>query len=208
MVKQIFIAVGPLHPLAIILLEQPMRKHVYIDPTCLVASLIPSALEEYHKEISGYLIGSNGQSRRFKVVSAYSLQSVLKKRTWVEHGNASAIKRIDSLMKTLKMRVVGGFHTHPGGPHKLSRSDLEFIRETMARHELPSWLEVIVAVKKKEYASRQKLGWQLQALRSKMGMRVKATPWEGFAVTLSGYWVRPRGAPKEATLWTSKRYKF
>lgn len=186
-----------------------MRKNVYIDPTCLVASLIPSTLEEYHKEVSGYLIGSNGHAQpRLRVVSAYPLQSVLKKRTWVEHGNASAIKRIDSLMKTLKMRVIGGFHTHPEGPNRLSRSDIEHIRDTMSSRSLPFWLEIVAAVKKLDYATRQQPGWQLQAMKNKMGMIIRTSPSTGFHVTLSGYWVRPAGAPREVTLWTSKRYKF
>ena len=63
---------------------EKMRKNVYIDPKCLALSLIPSAIEEYHKEVSGYIIGSNGKlAKKLKVISAYPIQSDIKKRTFV-----------------------------------------------------------------------------------------------------------------------------
>jgi proteasome lid subunit RPN8/RPN11 len=185
-----------------------MRKNVYIDPRCLAMSLIPAALEEYHKEVSGYLIGSNGRNAgRLKVVSAYSLQSDIKKRTWVEHGNASAVKRVNKVLKTMNMHLVGGFHTHPLGPSRLSKSDIDFIRDKLEEHSLPSWLELIVSVKKKDYQTKHNPGWYLRHFPNKIGLTIKTSPWTGFDVFLSGYWIGKKGI-KEATLWTSKRYSF
>lgn len=186
-----------------------MRKNVYIDPHCLVTSLLPSAVEEYHKEVSGYLIGSNGAAaRRLKVISAYPMQSDIKMPTWVSHGNTSAVKRVDTVMKTMRMRLVGGFHTHPDGPNKLSRSDREFIEEKMEKHDLEAWFELILAVKKKEYLTPQEPGWALRPYANKLGMTVRASPWLGFDLTLSGFWVRPSHGITEATLWTRKRVSF
>lgn len=188
-----------------------MRKHVYIDPQCLMTSLIPSALEEYHKEVSGYLIGSNGsQARKLRIISVYPLQSDIKKRTWVQHGNESAVRRLEGIMKTMRMRVVGGFHTHPLGPSKPSSSDIDFIEDKLEQHSLPSWLELIVSVKKKDYHTKQKPGWYLRIFQKKIGMTIKTSPWTGFDIILSGFWIMNAGRAKvkEATLWTSKRCNF
>ncbi len=186
-----------------------MRKHVHIDPKCLALSLVPSAIEEYHKEVSGYLIGSNGsQASRLKVISAYPIQSDIKKRTWVMHGNESAVKRINGLMKTMNMKLIGGFHTHPLGPSRPSASDVEFIRERLEEYALPHWFELIMSVKKKYYSSPQDPGWGMRNYHNKIGMTIKPTPWMGFDVTLSGFWVRTKGRLKEATIWSSKKSSF
>ncbi|MBL7160330.1 MAG: Mov34/MPN/PAD-1 family protein [Candidatus Aenigmarchaeota archaeon] len=184
-----------------------MRKHVYIDPKCLATSLIPTALEEYHKEVSGYLIGSNGTGR-FKVVSAYPIQSDIKMPTWVETGNESAVRRVNKLMKTMRMRLVGGFHSHPLGPPRPSRNDIDFIRERLDEHSLQQWLEIIVSVRKKDYLTRHSTGWQLHQYENKLGMTIKTSPWTGFGVTLSGFWIPSSGRIREATLWTSRRCNF
>ena len=183
-----------------------MHKHVYIDPRCLATSLVPSVLEEYHKEVSGYLF--KGKGPKMRVISAYSLQTDIKMPTWVEHGNASAVKRVDRLMKTLKMNLIGGFHTHPLGPSKPSKSDIWFIQDKLAAYGLPHWLEIILSVKKKVYVHPHKIGWQLRKYEKKIGITIKTDPWTGYEITLSGFWVPPEGRFREATLWTSTRHNF
>jgi len=185
-----------------------MRKNVHIDPKCLVMSMIPSAIEEYHKEVSGYLIGSNGPSKKLRIISAYPMQSDIKKRTFVIHGNDSAVKRVNGVMRTMKMRIVGGFHTHPLGPSKPSRSDVDFIQEKLEEHSLPNWLELIMSVKKRDYESEHRPGWSLKQWEKKLGMTIKTGPWTGFDVTLSGFWIKRSGKVSEARLWTSKRHNF
>jgi len=185
-----------------------MRKNVHIESRCLMTSLIPSVLEEYNKEVSGYLIGSNGNSRRMKIVSAYSLQTDNRKPTWVEHGNLSAVKRVTDVMSTMRMSLVGGFHTHPEGPSKLSRSDIDFIEEKMEEHSLPHWFELITSVKKKDYSEPHRTGWKMREHINKIGLIIKPTPWTGFDVTLSGFWISRNRRKREARLWTSKRQCF
>ena len=186
-----------------------MRKNVFIDPRCLITSLIPSALEEYHKEISGYLIGSNGKkATKLKIAGAYPMQTDNKNRTWVEHGNESAVRRVDELVRTLQMKLVGGFHSHPKGPSYLSRDDVQFIREKLDAHKLRNWLELLVSVKKKDYLHPHAQGWFLKEFTNKIGFIIRTDPWTGFGVTLSGYWIRSEGPRKEARLWTSRRQNF
>lgn len=186
-----------------------MRTNVYIDPKCLATSIVPAALEEYHKEVSGYLIGSNGsKARELKIVSAYSLQTDNKNPTWVEHGNFSAVERVEGLMKTMNIKLVGGFHSHPDGPNKLSRSDIDFVTEKLEEHSLASWLELIVSVKRKEYTSKQRVGWLVREHLKKLSLRIRTSPSEGFDLTLSGFWVLSGKKIREARLWTSQRYNF
>lgn len=184
-----------------------MRTNVHIDPRCLITSLVPSVVEEYHKEVSGYLIGGNARSR-MKVISAYPFQTDERKQTWVMHGNLSAVKRVNRVMKTMRMSLVGGFHTHPEGPSHLSRSDVDFIQEKMDEHSLESWFELLVAVTKKEYTNPHRTGWKLKEHMNKLNMLIKPDPWTGYSITLSGHWVRDEGDVTEARLWTSKRYSF
>lgn len=186
-----------------------MKKNVYIDPQCLATSLLPSTLEEYHKEISGYLIGSNGNlAKRLKIISAYPLQSDIKKRTWVTHGNESAVKRVNGVMKSMNMYLVGGFHSHPLGPSRPSKSDIDFIQDKLDEHSLHAWLELIVSVKKKRYERKHLPGLSVRKFEKKLGMTIKTNPWTGFDVTLSGFWILKGGKIREANIWTSKRYTF
>ena len=186
-----------------------MRTNVFIDPKCIATSIIPSALEEYHKEVSGYLIGSNGSlARKLKVISAYPMQTDKKRPTWVQHGNISAVERVDGVMKSLNIKLVGGFHSHPLGPNRLSRSDIDFIHDKLDEHSLKAWLEVIVSVKRKDYSTVHKPGYYFREYQKKLGMTIKTSPWTGYDVTLSGFWVKKKGPVKEARLWTSTRYNF
>ncbi|MBI4020669.1 MAG: Mov34/MPN/PAD-1 family protein [Candidatus Aenigmarchaeota archaeon] len=178
-----------------------MRANVYIDPRCLLTALVPAALEEYHKEVSGYLIGANGhRASRLRILSAYPMQSDIKKPSSVVHGNLSAVGRVDGLLKPLNL--VGGFHSHPDGPNRLSRSDLKFIREKLDDHALDAWLELVVSVKKRDQGARRP-GIRVRPLARKIGLTVATSSVESFALTLSGYWVRKAGNAQEATLWTS-----
>lgn len=189
--------------------EVIMRKHVYIDPKCLASSLLPSTLEEYNKEISGYLIGSNGKNtKRLRIVSAYPIQSDIKMPTWVEHGNKTAVSRVNNVMRALNLQLVGGFHSHPLGPSYPSRDDIEFVKERLEDYGLSHWLEMIVSVKKRSYKTRHKPGWYLQQYKNKIGLLIKTSPWVGYNVTLSGHWISGSGRMKEATLWTSTRHNF
>ncbi len=187
-----------------------MRKHVRISAACLKGTLIPAALEQYHRETSGYLIGSNGpQSRAVNVLSAYPIQTDLRMFTQVMHGNLRAIKRVESSLSAARVRLLGGFHSHPQGPNRLSKSDLEFIGEKSQTHELSEWLEVLLSVTKKEYRSRKTEGIRLREYPKKLGLTVVTDQKTGYDVVISGFWVVRKGEGfhvfQEATLGTNWR---
>jgi len=170
-----------------------MTRYVSIDPKCLTTSLIPSVIEIYNRETSGYLIGSNGGSR-LKVISAYHIQTDKKKPTFVEHGNYSAIDRVEGFIKTLNLNLIGGFHSHPMGPNKLSKSDVRFISEKAEEHNLGKWLELILSVRKREYATEHRPCWKIKRYERKLGFTVKTDPCTGYDITISGFWLKRNGA--------------
>ncbi len=166
--------------------------HVSIDKRCLKTVLIPSAIEIYNREISGYLIGSNG-GNRLKILSAYQIQTDRKRPTYVEHGNYSAVNRIEGFIRTLNLNLIGGFHSHPMGPNKLSKSDIKFITEKAEKHNMQKWLELVLAVKKREYSTEHRPMWGIRRYEKKLGFLVKTGPYTGYDITLSGFWLKRNG---------------
>ena len=187
-----------------------MRTHVYLDPKCLKTNLIPAAIELCHRETSGYLMGTNGSTaKRVKIVSAYPIQTDKKAFTYVEPANKSTINRLDTLLHAMNIKLLGGFHSHPLGPSKLSKSDIAFIGEKAEKMNLSEWLELILSVKKKDFENRKKRGWDFRLYPRKLGFTVVTHPYVGYEVTLSGFWLKKNGhgmkVVKEATLWTNWR---
>ncbi|MBI4182335.1 MAG: Mov34/MPN/PAD-1 family protein [Candidatus Aenigmarchaeota archaeon] len=178
-----------------------MAPAVFINPRVLAGSLIPSAVEEYHKEVSGYLIG-RGRAGKLTILSAYPLLADSRKPTSVAHGNLSAVGRVQGVMDTLHLSLVGGFHSHPDGPNRLSKSDLEFIREAMAERGQQRWLEVLLAVRKKDYQRPHEPGWDLERQGQQLELQLRPDPWTAYLVTLTGHWVLPEGKPAPARLAT------
>lgn len=169
--------------------------------------LIPSAIEIYNRETSGYLIGSNGGDR-LKVVSAYQIQTDRKKPTSVEHGNYSAVDRVEGFIRTVNLNLIGGFHSHPMGPNKLSKSDIKFITEKAEKHSMGKWLELVLAVRKKEYDTEHAPSWGIRRYGRKLGFFVKTGPYTAYDITLSGFWLKKNGSglkpAGEAVLYASK----
>lgn len=186
-----------------------MRSNVYIDPYCLMNSLMPSAIEIYNRETNGFIMGSNGKSSKTRIMSAYPIQTDKKKPTFVYHGNLSAISRLNSLMNSLNVKMLGGFHTHPMGPNRLSRDDVEFINEKIDEHNLKEWLELLMSVHKRTYTTPHKTGMTITEFGSKIRVVMKTSPYDGYFITLSGFWLKPKGSKsrivKEAVIWTKKR---
>lgn len=184
-----------------------MRKRVSINPVCLKLGLIPSVLEIYSRETNGFLIGTNG-GNSLRVISAYTMQTDDKKPSYVEHGNFSALQRLYNIMDVMDWRVVGGFHSHPDGPNKLSRADRDYIKEKMEEQSLREWLEVLLSVRKRDYSRKQKNRWVIEKKDKKITMKIVTGNYTGFDLTISGYWLRQNGSlpkvVKEANLWSPR----
>lgn len=185
-----------------------MRQQVSIKPVCLKMDLIPSVLEIYSRETNGFLVGTNG-GRKMNVVSAYTMQTDSKKPSYVKHANFSALQRLYNIMDLMQWKVIGGFHSHPDGPNVLSWDDRYYIKEKMEENSLKEWLEILLSVRKKEYARAQKNKWIINKNGKKIEMKIIADKYTGFDVTISGYWLKQNGMLpkiiKEADIWASKR---
>ena len=186
-----------------------MRQHVSINSVCLKMGLIPTVLEIYSRETNGFLIGTKND-RKMRVISAYTMQTDNKKPTYVTHGNISALRRLYGVMDVMNWNVVGGFHSHPDGPNKLSWDDKHYIKEKMEENGLKEWLEILLSVRKRDYIRSQKNKWIIYKNGKKIDMKIITDNYTGFDVTISGYWLKQNnGMPKvvkEATLWSPKYF--
>lgn len=180
----------------------PPPPAVLVDPACFLG-LVNSAVEVYNRETTGLLVGTQRlrtlRGKRARVVAleaAYPLQTAARRVTWVEHGNRSAAHRARSAADSLGFRVVGEYHSHTNNEHGLSRDDLEYAREALRRMNgaaPPRWLELVLALRRKDYAAPRRPGCKGRDYVRKAGCTVVVAPRLGFDVTISGYWLRPNG---------------
>src|SRR5712692_4816329 len=101
--------------------------------------------------------------------------------------------------------VLGGFHSHTGedGAASLSRTDLDYVADELRRisrgrpAERVQWLEVVLALKRREWSRNHELGWTTRAYRRKLGCTVALDPTHGYDMTIGGFWVEgePDGEP-------------
>jgi len=199
--------------------------HVMIERGCFVG-LATAAIEAYDRETSGFLVGDHAvrlvRDRRRPVTvlrAAYPLQTAERKKNWVAHGNAKAFRRAQRAMENLDLGyvVLGEFHSHTGrdGDASLSQTDLEYVAGELRRRARvdsdASWLEVVVALKRREWSKSHRIGWTTRPYRRKLGCTVALDPKHGYDLVFGGYWVAPvpdgrPGAldlvPREATIRT------
>jgi len=173
---------------------------VMVEPGCFLG-LVASAIEAYNRETNGYLIGYPERGRRRTVLQAsLPLQTEDRKPSGVEHGNARAFDRARRTMRGLEsgLRRVGGFHSHTGddGAPALSASDLEYIQQEVgwAHTATPRpwedrWLEIVVAIRRREYVRQRRKAWTWRRYARKIGCTVAIKPQTGYDMTFSGYWV-------------------
>lgn len=187
-------------------------ENVVIERGCFLG-LATSAIEAYNRETNGFLLGNTGvrtvRSRREVTVlrAAYPIQTEDRKPNWVSHGNLRAFHRARRAVEHLDVgyEVLGGFHSHTGadGDARLSRTDLEYVADELRRigraksPEGARWLEVVLALRRREWSRPRDVGFRARAYRRKLGCTVAIAPTRGFGMTIGGYWVEaePDGAP-------------
>ena len=187
--------------------------NVVIDRSCFLG-LVTSAVEAYNRETNGFLVGNRAtrlvrqQPREVTVLrAAYPLQTENRKATWVSHGNEKAFKRARGAIENADVgyAVLGGFHSHTGddGAASLSATDLEYVTDELRRisRDRPAdrveWLEVVVALRRREWTRRHEIGWATRRYRRKLGCTVALDGTHGYDMTMGGYWVEgePDGVP-------------
>lgn len=191
-----------------------------VDSACFL-SLVNSALEVYNRETTGILVGAERwrtiDGRRRKVMAleaAYPLQTAARSVTWVEHGNHSATHRARSAVDSLGFRILGEYHSHTNNEHGLSAADVDYAREALRRMNgsaPKAWLELVLGLRRKDYASPHRPGFTWREYPRKVGCTVVVSPRTGFDVTIAGYWITPDGDDEarceEATVhvpWSSR----
>lgn len=176
------------------------QRPVMVDPACFL-SLVNSAVEVYNRETTGLLVGAERvralRGRRTPVVAveaAVPFQTAMRNVTWVQSGNHEAVRRARDAPGSLGYRVLGEFHSHTNNEHGLSRADVDYAREALRRmngHAPKRWLELVVAIKRKEYGRPRRPGWTWRDYARKAGCTVVLTPRTGFDLTIAGYWIAP-----------------
>jgi proteasome lid subunit RPN8/RPN11 len=192
-----------------------LLETILIERGCFLG-LATAAIEAYNRETDGFLVGDTrsrlvrSRAREVTVLrAAVPLQTAERKVNWVAHGNANAALRARRAMEnlTLGYAVLGGFHSHTGsdGDAALSRTDLEYVADELRRRVRRAaepahpirWLEVVVALRRRSWASPHPVGWRTRPYRRKLGCTVALDRHTGYDLVLGGYWVsaQPDGAP-------------
>ncbi len=192
---------------------------VFVSPEAL-RSMITSVIEVYNRETNGVLIGRVSErrigKRKRRVMSVkdiYVYQTDVKKPSQVYHGNIAAFRRALESLKSMRLRVVGGYHCHsyPYNTSRISREDVEYAREEVREIErrfgglgTENWLEIILSVRRKDYAARRKEGLVVKGYRRKLRCIVVTEPFVGYDIFVSAYWIgtEGRGNVREAEVYT------
>src|SRR2546428_4185225 len=175
---------------------------IVIERSCFVG-LVASAVEAYNRETTGFLVGNRRtrlvrqRPRRATVLgAAYRLQTEDGKPNWVSHGNEKAFKRARGAMENLDVgyAALGGFHSHTGddGAASLSSTDLDYVADELRRlsrdrpEEHVQWLEVVMALKRREWARQHGIGWTASQYRRPHGRSVALDATHGYDMTIGG----------------------
>lgn len=181
-------------------------EDVVIDPSCFIG-LVTSAIEAYNRETNGLLIGANRPRkirRRPREVAvlkaAYPIQTAVRRVNWVANGNGRAFERARKSVENAYggLDLIGGYHSHTGDDAhaSLSALDVDYIegefralnrgREDATRGR---WLELVLAIRGREYATLQQPGWTPRRFPRKLGAKVVLQPEAGYDLTIGGYWL-------------------
>src|SRR2546428_1345279 len=189
--------------------EADSLDHIVIERSCFLG-LVTSAVEAYNRETNGFLVGNRAtrlvrqQPREVTVLrAAYPLQTENRKATWVSHGNEKAFKRARGAIENADVGypVLGGFHSHTGddGAASLSSTDLDYVTDELRRlsrdrpEERVQWLEVVLALKRREWSRQHEIGRTAPPHRPELGCSVALHATHGYDLTIGG--VLGRGGP-------------
>src|SRR3989454_6273975 len=176
--------------------EADSLDHIVIERSCFLG-LVTSAVEAYNRETNGFLVGNRAtrlvrqKPREVTVLrAAYPLQTEDRKPNWVSHGNEKAFKRARGAIENADVgyAVLGGFHSHTGddGAASLSRTDLDYVADELRRisRDRPAnrvkWLEVVMALKRREGARFPEAGWGPRRDPRKIGCTGARDPHHGY----------------------------
>src|SRR6266487_2067215 len=138
---------------------------------------------------------------------ASAVEAYNRKPNWVSHGSEKAFRRARGVIESADVgyAVLGGFHSHTGadGVASLSATDLDYVSDELKRlsrsHSMDraEWLEVVVALKRREWSRRRAAGWTTRRYRRRLGCTVATDPTHGYDMTIGGYWIEgePDGVP-------------
>src|SRR3989442_13226658 len=193
--------------------EADSLDHIVIERSCFLG-LVTSAVEAYNRETNGFLVGNRAtrlvrqKPREVTVLrAAYPLQSEDRNPNWVSHGNEKAFKRARGAIDNADVgyAVLGGFHSHTGddGAASLSSTDLDYVADELRRlsrhrpEERVQWLEVVMALKRREWSRQHGIGWTARQYRRKLGCSVALDATHGYDMTIGRIWVGggPDGVP-------------
>jgi len=177
---------------------------IVLDPSCFLG-ICASAIEAYNRETNGFLLGGRAvrRVRRPRSVAvlkaAYPIQTEERRPNSVTHGNLNAFDRARRTVSGLYvgLDLMGGFHSHTGtdGEAALSRMDVDYIEDELNHlvrggEPLEEWLEIVVAIRQRDYARRHHVAWSFRRYPRKIGATIAIKPNLGYDMTIAGYWVR------------------
>lgn len=145
----------------------------------VVANILSSCIEVYPKETIG-LLGGYHTTRRHKLVMAYPLQKVERKKSAVTILDRKSYRRNLRILEPLGVEFYGFYHSHPDGAAKPSESDiLTSVEEILSLGKDKKLMEIIIEIRRKKYKRKQK---------SDFILREYDTPEGGI---LDGYLIEP-----------------
>jgi proteasome lid subunit RPN8/RPN11 len=171
-------------------------------------TLVTSAIEVYNRETSGVILGKNiakeikyERSKVLSIKEVYPFQTEKRKPSEVVHGNVEAFKRVLRTIDSFEAEIVGGYHSHPYpyGPVRLSRGDIKSIKEDIQamlkvghKRVADGWLEILLSIKRKDYAKRSGREWYICDYIKKLRCYVRTHEKMGYDILVSAYWVYPK----------------
>lgn len=175
---------------------------VVMEKPCFF-TIATACIEVYNRETTGFILG-NVKSRTIQrknlqamvLDAAYPLQTAKRKPSMVEPGNTRALDRVESTIKSMEYQIIGGYHSHPDAPPRLSEGDKAYAQDRMdklaSRKYIGSgkdWLELVVSVRKRHYVTEHMIGWTFHDYKEKARAVFTIDRHMGYLITLGAYWM-------------------
>ena len=146
----------------------------------VIANILTSCIEVYPKETIG-LLGGYRTSKRNRLVMAYPLQKVSRKKNAVTIMDRKSYRRTLRIMEPMGIEFYGFYHSHPDFVAQPSEHDiLSSVEEILSLNREHKMLEIIIGIKRKKYKRKQRSDFMLRELSTKGGR------------VFDGYLIEPR----------------